>query len=108
MLSFRNTKQTSKNVAEITFKHKEIINLIEYETIFQNNKLTANTFNKYFRNIIEKLSVPKDPCSDEQFLNFHADRVNAYIEKYKDHPSIICIQVIIQNLALTLFHLNRT
>ena len=61
MLSFRNTKQTSKNVSDTTFKHKEIINLVEDETIFQNDKLIVSTFNKYFCNILKKLSIPKDP-----------------------------------------------
>ena len=61
-LSFTNTKQTSKNVVEVTFKHKEIINLVENETIFQ-NKLTVHTFNKYFCNIVKKIIYSKDPCS---------------------------------------------
>ena len=42
----------SKNVVEATFKHKEIINLVQNETFFQNDKLIANTFNKYFCNIV--------------------------------------------------------
>ena len=40
--SFRNTKQTSKNVANTTFQHKEIINLEENETDFQKDKFIVD------------------------------------------------------------------
>ena len=72
MLFFRNTKQTTKNVAEATFKHKEIINLVENETIFQNDSLIADTFNKYFFNIVKKIIYSKDLCSEDQFSNLRA------------------------------------
>ena len=86
MLSFRNTKRTGKNVADTTFKHKEIINFVENEAILQNDKLIVHTFNYYFCNIVKHLSVPKDPCFEDQTSNF---RVKTSIEKCKDHPNII-------------------
>ena len=58
VLLFRNKKWTSKN--ETTFKHKEIINLVENETDFQNGKLTTDTFNTYFCPIVKRISIPKD------------------------------------------------
>ena len=42
------------------FRHKEISNLVENETITQNNKLIADTFNKYFCNVVKHLSLSKD------------------------------------------------
>ena len=81
MLSFRNTKQTSKNVAERTFKPKEIINLVENKTIFQNDKLVVDTFNKYFCIFFKKLSIPKDLCFEDQTSNLRADSVKASIKK---------------------------
>ena len=72
--------------------HKEISNLIENDTIFQNNKLFADTFNKYFCDIVEDISFPKDPCLEDQTSNLCADRVKASIKIYKDHPSIIFIE----------------
>ena len=44
----------SKNITETTFKHKKIINLVENEMNFQNDKLIADTFNKYFCIIVKK------------------------------------------------------
>ena len=43
------------------FRHKEISNLVENETITQNNKLIDDTFKKYFCNIAKHLSLLKDP-----------------------------------------------
>ena len=79
MLSFRNTTQTSKNVPDTNFQHKEIINLEENETDFQKDKFIVDTFNKYFCNIVKKLYIPKDTCFEDQTSNLGADRVK--------HPS---------------------
>ena len=42
--------------------------------------------------MLKKLSVPKDCFSEDQPSNLRADMVKVSIEKYKDHPSIICIK----------------
>ena len=89
---FRNTKQTSKNVAETTFNHKEIINLAGNEKFFQKAKLIAILSTSTSVTLLKKLYIPKDPCSEDQFSNLRADRVIAFIGKYNDHPSIICIK----------------
>ena len=103
-LSFTNTKQTSKNVVEVTFKHKEIINLVENETIFQ-NKLTVHTFNKYFCNIVKKIIYSKTPVLK---FNFQIYMLKASIKKYENHPSIICIKDSNNpKLSFNLFHLNK-
>ena len=66
--SFRNTKQTRENVAETAFK--EIVNLVKNETIFQNNKLIANIFNKYFCNIVKKTICSKRPLFWRSIFKF--------------------------------------
>ena len=63
-LFFKNTKQTSKNVAKTIFKLKK---LLIWGTVFQNGKWIADIFKKYFCNIVKKLSIPKDPCSEDGF-----------------------------------------
>ena len=45
--------------------HKEIINLVENETDFQNGKLTADTFNTYLCHIVKRISIPKDHYSED-------------------------------------------
>ena len=65
---------------------------MENETILQNDKLNADTFKVDFCNIVKNISIPKDPCFEDQTSNLCADRVKASIEKYKYHPSIICIK----------------
>ena len=64
--------------------------MLENETIVQNDKLIVDTFNKYFCNIVKKnLSIPKTPVLK---INFQIYVLKASIEKYKDHPSIICFE----------------
>ena len=60
----------SKIVAEATFKHKEIINSVENETIFQKDKLIADTFNKYFCYIVKKLICSKRPLFWRSIFKF--------------------------------------
>ena len=83
-----------------------VINLLENETIFQNDKLIVDTFNKDFCNIVKKLSIPKDPCFEDQTSNIFTDRVKASIKKYKDHPSIICIKDKISSINNSKFSFN--
>ena len=64
---------------------------MENQTVLQNNKLAADTFNEYFCYIVKNLYIPKRPCFEDQTSNLCGDRLKASIEKYKDHPSIICI-----------------
>ena len=66
--------------------------MVENETIRQNDKLIAHTFNKYFYNIVKNITIPKDPCFEDQKSNLCADSVKASIEKYQDYPSKICIK----------------
>ena len=57
--------------------------------LFRNDKLIACALNKYLCNIFKNLSIPKDPCFEDQTSNSCTDRVKASIVKYKDHPIII-------------------
>ena len=78
----RKACQTVKPLSSDKRKLKEIDNLVENETILQNNKSITDIFNKYFCNIAKNLSISKDPCFEDQHLNFCVDRVKAAIEKY--------------------------
>ena len=61
--------------------------------------------------LLKKLYIPKDAYSEDQFSNLRADWGKASIEKYKDHPSIICIKDKISSnnpkFSFDLFRLKR-
>ena len=87
-------------------KHKEIFSLIEKETILQNDKLIADTFHKYFSNIVKNIFIPKDPCFEDETTNLCAYRVKAFIKKYKHHPNINFIKDKISNMNNPNFSFN--
>lgn len=51
--------------------------MVENETILQNDKLIADSFNNCFCNIVKNQSVPKDPFFEEQTSNLFEDEVKA-------------------------------
>ena len=70
---------------------KNKITLIEEKTkIVSNNNLIAETFNKFFANIVPSLGLQ---CKDELLASVEhiQDPLEKIIEKFKQHPSIIAI-----------------
>lgn len=76
-----NFSQTVKFFFSTKLKHKEIVNLVENETILQNDKSVAGTFYNYFRNIFKNLSFPIGPCFEEQTSNLCLDKIKTCVEK---------------------------
>ena len=70
---------------------KKCLILLENGTVLQNGNLIADTFNNCFCDIIKNLSIPKDSYFKEQTSNLYVNRVKGSIEKYKDHPSTVCL-----------------
>ena len=70
---------------------KNKITLIEEKTkIVSNNNLIAETFNKFFANIVPSLGLQ---CKDELLASVEhiQDPLEKITEKFKQHPSIITI-----------------
>ena len=70
---------------------KNKITLIEEKTkVVSNNNFIAETFNKFFANIVPSLGLQ---CKDELLasVEYIQDPLEKIIEKFKQHPSIIAI-----------------
>ena len=84
-------------------QHREKITLIEQTNIITNDKLIAESFNKFFSNIVKNLNIPP---LEEYIGNTDdtEDPVLKAIRKYKNHPSINMIRNNIpENLSFS-FH----
>ena len=55
-----------------------------------NDEGIAKTFNKYFCTIAKNLSLPENLSVKEPSVELFTDPVILALEKYEDHPSIVC------------------
>ena len=68
---------------------KEIIKLTENTEILSSDTDKADTFNDYFRNVVQNLNIPRE--NSMLNTNICLNPVLAVVEKYKHHQSIISI-----------------
>ena len=95
--------QTVKPFFSDKNKIKNKITLIDDKTkIVSDNNLVAETFNKFFANIVPSLVLQ---CKDDLIASVEnmQDHLEKIIEKFKQHPSIIAIMK--HNLINLIFRL---
>ena len=57
---------------------------------------TAETLNNFFSNIVKKLNIPKFNSNNSVTENIKDPVIKAILQ-YKNHPSILAIQIYIKN-----------
>ena len=65
--------------------------MIDNEVALYNDEEIAETFNKYFCDIVKRLSLPESPYIKERSVELFTDLILLALEKYKDHPSLTSI-----------------
>ena len=91
--------QTVKPFLSEKNKSKEKITLIKNDGIISDDLEVANTFNKFFSNVVKNLKIPEKFANNNlpQILSKHPT-LNA-IMKYKNHPSMDVIKKISHGLS---------
>ena len=99
--------QTVKLLFSNKVKSKTVIKLVENDAMIDDECEIANSFNKYFLNIVKKLGI----LTKEQTMYSAANQlseVEMAIIKYKNHPSIKAITDRMEKLGNPIFNFKLT
>ena len=69
--------------------------LIENENIISNNKKVAETFHKFFINVVKTLNISQNPYLTSR--TSQTDPMLLFIEKFSKHPRIINVKIRMSN-----------